>query len=95
MYTHSATRVVFCFCITLLTMAALTASSPVPEPEPAPMDPNPASVISSNLNLSCQHGCPAASSAQQFNTNAALGSVVSPLSLFGGLVLSSGILAAI
>ncbi|KAF8119408.1 hypothetical protein EV363DRAFT_1462423 [Boletus edulis] len=73
----------------------LAASSPVPEPEPAPIGPNPASVVSSNLNLACQHGCPASSSAQQLNTNAALGSVVTPVSLFGGLVLSSGILAAI
>ncbi|KAF8549972.1 hypothetical protein OG21DRAFT_521398 [Imleria badia] len=95
MYAHAATRPVFCFWITLLAMAALAVSSPVPEPEPAPLDPSVASVISSNLNLACQHGCPPASSAQQLNKNAALGSAVSPLSVFGGLVLASGVLAAL
>ncbi|KAG8221230.1 hypothetical protein J3R82DRAFT_1392 [Butyriboletus roseoflavus] len=94
---HSTTRTIFCFWITLLAMAALVVSSPVPEPEPepAPIDSDLASVIANNLNLGCQNGCSAASSAQQLNTNAALGSPVSPLSVFGGLVLASGVLAAI
>ncbi|KAN0076733.1 hypothetical protein V8E55_010588 [Tylopilus felleus] len=95
MYAHSTSRAVFCFWITLLAMAALAISSPVPEPEPVPIDPNLAAVLSSNRNLACQHGCPAASSAQQLNKNAALGSAVSPLSVFGGLIVASGVLAVI
>jgi len=89
-----APRAVFCFWITLLAMAALVLSSPVAEPEPAPIDSGLAAVIGSNLNLGCQNGCDASSSAQQLDTSAALGSAVSPLSVFGGLVLTSGVLAA-
>jgi hypothetical protein len=81
--------------ITLLAIAGLAVSSPVPEPEPAPIDPSLSSVISSNLNLGCQNGCAGSSSAQQLDTNAALGSAVSPLAVVGGLVLASGVLAAI
>ncbi|KAH0829098.1 hypothetical protein J3R83DRAFT_2564 [Lanmaoa asiatica] len=92
MYANSTARTLLCFWITLLAMIVLTVSSPVAEPEPAPIDPNLASAIGSNLNLGCQNGCPA-SSAQRLNTNAALGSAVSPLSVLGGLVLASGVLA--
>ena len=114
---HGRTGSVFFITTSLmyyLTLSVLVVSSPVPEPEPAPIDPNIASVISSNLNLACQHGCSASSSAEQLvscplppkpctmltdeplqNKNAALGSAVSPLSVFGGLVLASGVLAAI
>ncbi|KAI9568861.1 hypothetical protein HD554DRAFT_2096292 [Boletus coccyginus] len=43
----------------------LVISSPVPEPEPAPIDSKLASILSSNLNLGCQNGCPASSSEQE------------------------------
>ncbi|KAG9312183.1 hypothetical protein JVU11DRAFT_7480 [Chiua virens] len=88
-------RAVIYFWFTLLAMFALALASPVPEPEPAPVDSSLSSVISSNLNMGCQNGCEGAASAQQLNANAALDSSASPLSILGGLVLASGVLAAL
>ncbi|KAF8841724.1 hypothetical protein BDN67DRAFT_949151 [Paxillus ammoniavirescens] len=93
MHSPSVTRSIIYIWMTLLAMAALSASSPTPEP--APIDPALSSVITSNLNLGCINGCEAAASAQQLNSNAALASGASPLSLFGAVILTGGVLAAI
>ncbi|KIL00847.1 hypothetical protein PAXRUDRAFT_821186 [Paxillus rubicundulus Ve08.2h10] len=93
MHSSSVARSIIYIWMTLLAMAALAASSPMPEP--APIDPALSSVITSNLNLGCINGCDAAASAQKLNSNAALASAGSPLSLFGAVVLAGGVLAAI
>ncbi|KAH7928710.1 hypothetical protein BV22DRAFT_188418 [Leucogyrophana mollusca] len=60
-------RVLSLWMILSLTVlaAASPAPAPAPAPEPAPIDPALASIITSNLNLGCVHGCPAADSARQ------------------------------
>ncbi|OAX40205.1 hypothetical protein K503DRAFT_688010, partial [Rhizopogon vinicolor AM-OR11-026] len=61
----------------------------------SPIDSQIASLISSNLNLNCIHGCPAANSSQQLNTNSAFTSASSPNSfLLGAIFLAGGVLVA-
>ncbi|KAH7909512.1 hypothetical protein BJ138DRAFT_1155070 [Hygrophoropsis aurantiaca] len=101
MYTTTNTRCVLSLWM-ILALTALVAASPAPapvpapiaDPEPAPIDPALAALITSNLNLGCVHGCPAADSAREAQANAAL-STSQPLTLLGAMVLTGGMLAAL
>ncbi|KAG1746368.1 hypothetical protein EDB19DRAFT_1905825 [Suillus lakei] len=71
----------------LFGISAMVAASPTP------IDPELSSLITSNMNLNCAHGCEAANSAQQLNTNFALTSASSPNSfVLGAILLAGGVL---
>ncbi|EGO26407.1 hypothetical protein SERLADRAFT_436223 [Serpula lacrymans var. lacrymans S7.9] len=98
----SISRRVITVWILLFALTALAMASPAPipepvaEPAPAPIEPALAQVIGSNMNLSCQHGCPAAASANQLESaNGASSSRASTFSLMGAIVLTGGLLTAL
>lgn len=96
MQTHTVSRAIISLWATLLVFSVLAASSPIPAPEP--IDPGTASVLSSNLNLACTDGCPAASSAQQLEANAAMvrhGSAAKPVHLLGAVLIIGALLTAL
>ncbi|OJA08523.1 hypothetical protein AZE42_02461 [Rhizopogon vesiculosus] len=81
----SMTLRILSFWVVLFAISTMVAASPI--------DSQIASVISSNLNLNCIHGCPAANSSQQLNTNSAFMSASSPNSfLLGAILLAGGVL---
>ncbi|KAG0708619.1 hypothetical protein DFH29DRAFT_891143 [Suillus ampliporus] len=82
----SVTLRILSFWVVLFAMSAMVAASP------APIDPDLASLITSNMNLNCVHGCKAANSSQQLNTNFALTSASSPNSFVLAILLAGGVL---
>ncbi|KAG2153200.1 hypothetical protein DEU56DRAFT_472310 [Suillus clintonianus] len=81
----SVTLRITSFWVVLFAISALAAASPI--------DPDLASLITSNLNLNCVHGCQAANSSQQLNTNFAMTSASSPNSfVLGAILLAGGVL---
>ncbi|KAG1737902.1 uncharacterized protein EDB91DRAFT_1139687 [Suillus paluster] len=83
----SVTLRILSLWVVLFGISAMVAASP------APIAPELASLITSNMNLNCIHGCEAANSTQQLNTNVALTSASSPNSfVLGAILLAGGVL---